>query len=124
MSLFTPGSLLSRVEALEALKEGLRDEHCCDKATNGVVFTPGSLLAGERGFLKGGTEVKVREEGVGGREEDGVVESRESVGEGCIAVKGKESGKSKGRSGVWREWRARFGRREGWVRWDEGRFRG
>jgi hypothetical protein len=92
--LFTPGSLLSRVEALEA--------------------------------LKGETTVAVREEVLEGKREAGgegaVVRSCEGVGEGCTAAKGTESGRRKGRRGVWRGWRERFGRREGWVRWDEGRF--
>ena len=92
VSLFTPGSLLSRVEALEALKEGRPYD-----APSGVVFTPGSLLDGEV-FLKGGTKVAVREE---------VADSRERVGQ--------KGGKRKESRGGWRGWKARFGKREGWV---------
>ena len=106
MSLFTPGSLLSRVEALEALKEGppYGAASRCRGGSGGVVFTPGSLLDSEV-FLKGGTKVAVREE---------VADSRERAGQ--------ESGGRKESRGGWRGWKARFGKREGWVRWDEGRF--
>ena len=101
-------TLLSRVEALEALKEGRTYDAAshCHAGYNGVVFTPGSLLDSEV-FSKGGTKVAVREEVTDSRERDG-----------------QKGWKRKESRGGWRGWKARFGKREGWVRWDGGRFGG